>query len=276
MTLETQFEYDRQFADAPLISGIDEAGRGCLAGPVVIARVTWNPRTSAALRWFPRLADSKQIDAATREDLYPRILEAAESVRVAMIGNIMIDHMNILRATLHGFELVAGARRPEVPLLIDGNQKPPTLRWAVTLVKGDSRAGAVAAAGIVAKVTRDAAIRHLAAAYPGYGLANHKGYATKTHREAIARLGPSAIHRRSFKPCTLHDGDDHDLAANIFAGLTTTEGADTTDLWHLMADHYHRLPYAKVPELVRAFQSAGLRVLPTADELEPAHAQPVP
>ncbi|CAM2007811.1 ribonuclease HII [Acanthopleuribacter pedis] len=248
------------------MTGIDEAGRGCLAGPVVIAAVTWDPAAVAGLPWFPALADSKTLDEKKREFLYPHILGAATRVRTALIGNIIIDHLNILRATLHGFECVAPEYDPDSPLVIDGNQKPPSLPWALTLVKGDSRASAVAAAGIVAKVSRDAVMKRAAAAYPDYGFAVHKGYATKKHRDQIGAHGNTPLHRKSFKPCSLQS-DDEIVGAALEAQLDqAVDHADLVRCWHGIQRVYHRLPLACVRKLLPEMQRRGLSVLPQADD----------
>lgn len=251
------------------MTGIDEAGRGCLAGPVVVAAVTWRPQVLVQQPWFPLLADSKTLDEKKRDLLFPLILEHADRVRTAFVGNILIDYLNILRATLHGFECVAPAYDAAVPLIIDGNQKPPTLPWAKTLVKGDSRASAVAAAGIVAKVLRDAVMKRYAAAYPAYAFDVHKGYATKKHRDAVAAHGNCPLHRKSFKPCSLQPDDDAQAA--LLLQQHATAGADPDALaacWRSLQARYHRLPLAVVRELLPQLNRAGLPILPAATDFE--------
>ncbi len=250
------------------MTGIDEAGRGCLAGPVVVAAVTWRPSVIAEQPWFPLLADSKTLDEKKRDLLFPLILEHADRVRTAFVGNILIDYLNILRATLHGFECVAPAFDATVPLIIDGNQKPPTLPWAKTLVKGDSRASAVAAGGIVAKVLRDAVMKRHAAAYPAYAFEVHKGYATKKHRDAVSAHGNTPLHRKSFKPCSLLPDDDAQGA--LLQQQFATAGGDHAALvacWRSLQAQYHRLPLAVVRELLPQLNRAGLSILPCAADM---------
>lgn len=250
------------------MTGIDEAGRGCLAGPVVVAAVTWRPALVAERSWFPLLADSKTLDEKKRDLLFPLILEHAERVRTAFVGNILIDYLNILRATLHGFECVAPAYDAAVPLIIDGNQRPPTLPWAKTLVKGDSRASAVAAAGIVAKVLRDAVMKRYAAVYPAYAFDVHKGYATKKHRVAIDAHGNTPLHRKSFRPCSLLPDDD--AVGSLLQQQCAAAGDDPLALvacWRALQVQYHHLPLAVVRELLPQLNRAGLSLLPCVTEM---------
>lgn len=253
------------------MTGIDEAGRGCLAGPVVVASVTWDPKKVAALPWFGELADSKTLDEKKRDTLYPLVLDAATRVRTAFVGNIVIDHLNILRATLHGFECVAPAYDPDVPLIIDGNQKPPTLPWAKTLVKGDSRASAVAAAGIVAKVTRDAVMKRADADFPTYGFAVHKGYATKKHRDQITASGNTPYHRKSFKPCSLLPDDEAVGAAFAQQLADAADRADLNQCWVDLQHNYHRIPLATARLLCAELHRRGLPILPRAEDLPRLH-----
>ena len=253
------FELDQEFAAFDGITGIDEAGRGCLAGPVVIAAVTWNPEKAATCSWFPNLADSKQLDAKAREFLYPRVLGYASRIKVAVIGPALIDYLNILRATLHGFELVAPPPNANFPLLIDGNQKPPTLKYAKTIVKGDSRVSAISAAGIIAKVSRDRLMTHLARTQPQYHFEIHKGYATKKHREAIKVHGPGNMHRKSFRPVS--DFDQESLPADdelIF------DPKAPWALWNRIIDNYHRYSRTGCRKALEQLTRAGLGILPSA------------
>jgi len=180
------------------VAGIDEAGRGPLAGPVVVAAVVFDPGR-------PRLnglADSKQLCARRREQLYARIVERALAWRIEFVGVEEIDRLNILQATLAGMRRalqavahVAGHAR------IDGNRLPTGLPCpAEALVGGDARDRTIMAASILAKVARDRHMRELHARWPGYGFDEHKGYPTPAHLEALARLGPCPAHRRSFAP----------------------------------------------------------------------------
>ncbi len=177
------------------VAGIDEAGRGPLAGPVVAAAVVL-PRGLVP----EGVNDSKKLGAAERERLYDVIHRVAVGVGVARREPEEIDRTNILRATLAAM-LEAAKRIEPAPdyLLIDGNQRLLTWIPQRAVVRGDSLSISMAAASIVAKVTRDRLMTELAREYPGYGFARHKGYGTRSHLEAISRLGPCPAHRRTFR-----------------------------------------------------------------------------
>lgn len=183
--------YDRGFQT---LCGIDEAGRGPLAGPVCAAACIL-PRDLE----IPGLNDSKQLSAKKREALYAEITERALSWAVCMVDEKRIDEINILQAT---FEAMRGALgglsvRPDF-CLVDGNRDPKLGIPTQTVVKGDARCATVAAASILAKVSRDRLMTELDAVYPEYGFAIHKGYGTKAHYAALDRYGLCPIHRRSF------------------------------------------------------------------------------
>ncbi len=180
------------------IAGVDEAGRGPWAGPVVAAAVVLDPDDIPA-----GIADSKVLDAEAREALYPRILASAQ-VGVGIADVHRIDRDNILAATLWAMAQAVAQLAPKPRLaLIDGNKAPLLACATRTIVKGDARCLSIAAASIIAKVTRDRLMVANARAYPGYGFENHKGYGTPEHKLAIERLGVTDIHRRSFKPVQL-------------------------------------------------------------------------
>lgn len=183
-----------------VVSGCDEVGRGCMAGPVVVACVSWRPRDVHEMPWFTMLRDSKQTTAAQRQSLFFEIMGHAERVRVAVIPHYVVDQINVLRASLLGFELTAPAFSENALLFLDGNQRPPSLGWARTLVKGENRLSAIAAASILAKVIRDEWMQAIAAVFPGYGFQAHVGYPTAQHKLALAEHGPCPIHRKSYKP----------------------------------------------------------------------------
>ena len=180
------------------VCGVDEAGRGPLAGPVVAAAVILPSR---ALDGLEGLDDSKALGERRREQLFERILTVAD-VGIASISAATIDATNIRTAALQAMSnaVAALARRP-AHALIDGNAVPAEPPCpCLPLIKGDSRSASIAAASIVAKVLRDRALRRADPVWSGYGLAAHKGYPTTAHREALARLGASPLHRHSFAP----------------------------------------------------------------------------
>ena len=180
------------------VAGIDEAGRGPWAGPVVAAAVILDPDRIPA-----GIADSKALEADDREAIARRLAEVAE-VGVGVADVARIDRDNILNATLWAMAEAVRAlpRRPQLAL-IDGN-RAPSLRCATrTIVKGDARCLSIAAASIVAKVTRDRLMVALSRELPGYGFERHKGYGTPEHQAALDRLGVTPHHRRSFRPVQL-------------------------------------------------------------------------
>jgi len=181
------------------VAGVDEAGRGPLAGPVVASAVILNPQK------IPKgLNDSKQITAARREELYEEILATAD-VAISSLSALAIDRTNILKASLEAMRrAVASLPKRAMFVLIDGRDVPPGLTCpGKALVKGDARSFSIAAASIVAKVTRDRMMQSAGLTFPQYGFEQHAGYATEVHREAITNHGPCAIHRMTFSPFRL-------------------------------------------------------------------------
>jgi ribonuclease HII len=181
---------------AHVVAGVDEVGVGPLAGPVVACAVVLPESVDLA-----GLDDSKKLSAAVRESLAPQIRTQALALCVASASPAEIDRRNILRARFEALRrAVAGLERVPDHVLVDG-QAIPDFVWPQTaLVGGDARDGSIAAASIVAKVERDALMRRLALRYPGYGFERHKGYGTREHLDALRRLGPTPVHRRSFAP----------------------------------------------------------------------------
>lgn len=183
-------------AEGLRLAGVDEVGRGPLAGPVIAAAVILDPAN------IPEgLADSKALSAKKREFLNALILQSSW-VGVGEASVEEIDEINILQASLLAMERAVSAL-PQVPqhLLVDGNKLPKTLPCPATaVVKGDARSQSIAAASIVAKTRRDAIMQDLAQQFPGYGWEKNAGYPTKQHREALAKIGLTPHHRRSFKP----------------------------------------------------------------------------
>lgn len=180
------------------IAGVDEAGRGPWAGPVVAAAVVLDPK-----RIPENIDDSKALDEEARAYIFNRIMKVADvGIGIAEIDRI--DRDNILGATLWAMgEAVAALQTKPRLVLIDGNKAPRIDIETRTIVKGDAKCLSIAAASIVAKVTRDRMMIALAREFPGYGFERHKGYGTPEHQAAIAKLGVCSLHRRSFKPVQL-------------------------------------------------------------------------
>lgn len=179
-----------------LIAGVDEAGRGPLAGSVVAAAVILN-----AANPVMGLDDSKKLTPQKRLRLFHLIRERATAWSIANASVAEIDSLNILQASLLAMKRAVESLTVQPGhVLVDGNKIPHWDYSAEAIVKGDSRVAAIAAASILAKVTRDGEMEQYATQYPGYGFAQHKGYPTRQHREAIKRLGVSPIHRRSYGP----------------------------------------------------------------------------
>lgn len=192
------FAYDAELLSqgfAPLC-GVDEAGRGPLAGPVVAAAVILAPGAEEQL---PQLNDSKKLSPKKRELYYDKILSCALSYGIGSASCQEIDQLNILQATFLAMRRAVAALDLEPALvLVDGNQDPGLELPTRTLIKGDGTSAAVAAASILAKVTRDRLLLQLDQDYPQYGFAQHKGYGTKAHYAALERYGLCPEHRRSF------------------------------------------------------------------------------
>lgn len=179
-----------------LVAGVDEVGRGPLCGAVVTAAVILDPG-----RPILGLNDSKKLSLTRREALFEEIQEKALAWCVARAEVAEIDRLNILHATMLAMQrAVEGLKVQPRLALIDGNRCPKLAVPSSPVVKGDSQVPAIAAASILAKVTRDREMQALDVLYPGYGLAGHKGYPTAEHLEALRRLGPTPFHRRSFAP----------------------------------------------------------------------------
>ena len=189
-------EFDREYRSksAGLLCGVDEAGRGPLAGPVCAAAVILPDDVE-----LPGLNDSKKLTDKKRRELYDIIIEQALSWSVALVDEKTIDEINILQATFRAMEqAVAGLTMTPDLVLVDGNREPPLPMKTECVVGGDGKSASIAAASILAKVTRDRLMEELDETYPQYGFAVHKGYGTKRHYEALRTYGPSPIHRQTF------------------------------------------------------------------------------
>ncbi len=192
--LAAMLEFDRSRLASGRLAGVDEAGRGPLAGPVTAAAVVL-PEDAV----IDGLNDSKKLSEKRREELFDVIRDKALAYAVYSVDEKRIDEINILQATFEAMRGAVGALDviPDL-VLVDGNRSPGLELPCETVVKGDSKSMSIAAASILAKVTRDRYMRRIAEIYPGYGFEKHKGYGTKAHYEAIERLGICDIHRRTF------------------------------------------------------------------------------
>ncbi|PIE70387.1 MAG: ribonuclease HII [Deltaproteobacteria bacterium] len=190
------YERDARSNGYRVIAGIDEAGRGPLAGPVVSACVILDPKAP-----LDGVTDSKKLSPQKRDQLFDIIRDRALSVGVGICDARTIDRINILQATFQSMRLaVADLDREPDFLLVDGNRPIPAVPIPQqAVVKGDGLSLSIGAASIIAKVTRDRILDAMDKDYPGYGLAGHKGYPTPAHKAAIRRLGPSPVHRMTFR-----------------------------------------------------------------------------
>jgi ribonuclease HII len=177
------------------IAGVDEAGRGPLAGPVVAAAVIFSPGVSIL-----GVDDSKKLTPLRREELFEIIRQSALAFGVGIVSHETIDRINVLRATMEAMAEAVSRLKPGPDyLLVDGPICEPGVVPAEAMVRGDARCFSIAAASIIAKVTRDRIMMEYDRQFPGYGFARHKGYGTPEHLAALRRLGPCEIHRKSFR-----------------------------------------------------------------------------
>jgi ribonuclease HII len=192
--------FDRKLG-ARRVAGVDEAGRGSLAGPLVVAGVLLDYECLRAHRVRPLalLNDSKQVSPALREELFRAVLACAEHVSVHVFPPQVIDRDGLHRTNLRGLREALWACQPADACLVDGFRLGPTAPPHRAVVDGDTKSAAIAAASIVAKVTRDRYMRRADALYPHFGFASHVGYITPGHSAAVRARGPSDIHRRSFQ-----------------------------------------------------------------------------
>ncbi len=196
MIYENLYLFDDSYRKAyGEICGVDEAGRGPLVGPVAVAAVILEP--GVRYEW---LNDSKKVTEKRRERLYGEIIGSCVAYHVELIDNRTIDEMNILGATLYGMKICVEKMQGSgaAAALIDGNKTPAVTCPAFAVVKGDANSASIAAASILAKVTRDRFMEELGKQYPCYGFEKHKGYPTKEHYEAIKKYGITEYHRMSF------------------------------------------------------------------------------
>ena len=200
--LELKLENDLASQGYRLIAGVDEVGRGPLAGPVVAACVVWDFSAPFEHGELALVRDSKLLSAKQRQKLFGLIKERAAAVAIAAVNNRQIDKINILQASLLAMRTSVDklSVQPNF-VLVDGKFAIPKLSLAQSaIVDGDALIFSIAAASIIAKVSRDYLMNQYDSRYPGYGFAAHKGYGTKLHLERLKALGPSPIHRLSFQP----------------------------------------------------------------------------
>ena len=195
LRLDTMRAYERQYENAGIVCGIDEAGRGPLAGPVVAA-VAILPKDCTILR----LNDSKKLSEKCREELFLEIKEKAVAYGIGMASPELIDEINILQATYEAMRQAVSKLSVKPDIFLNDAVIIPGIpvEKQVKIIKGDAKSVSIAAASILAKVTRDHMMMEYDKIYPEYGFAKHKGYGTKAHNEAILLHGPSPIHRRTF------------------------------------------------------------------------------
>jgi len=188
--------YEREYwkRNIVCVAGVDEAGRGPLAGPVVAAAVIFKPEVC-----IPLVDDSKKLSENRREELYHEIRREAVAVGVGLVGHEVVDRINILQASLLAMhKAIAQLKVQPDQLLVDGNFFRHETIPVENIIKGDALSHSIAAASIIAKVTRDSLMKEYDAAFPQYGFAKHKGYGTREHIAAIHRFGLCGIHRRTF------------------------------------------------------------------------------
>lgn len=192
------YEYERQASEEgfKLVAGVDEAGRGPLAGPVAVAAVILPKEI-----YLPYLNDSKKLSEKRREILFDMIKEQAVAYSVVFVDKNTIDRENIYQATQNGmYDAILKLNPKPDKILIDAMPLEKLPIPHLSIVKGDAKSASIAAASILAKVTRDRFMREMDAIYPEYGFKNHKGYGTKAHIEAIKKYGPCPLHRETFEP----------------------------------------------------------------------------
>ncbi len=191
-----KYEYEAMEQGQEIIAGVDEAGRGPLAGPVSVAAVIL-PRGL----YLPKINDSKKLSAKVRDELYDEIMEKAVCVQHVFVDEKTIDRVNIYQATMNGMYNAIFALEPKPQkVLIDAVQLGELPMPSLSLIKGDAKSASIAAASIIAKVRRDRLMDEYDKKYPQYGFAQHKGYGTAQHVAAIREYGPCPIHRISFEP----------------------------------------------------------------------------
>ncbi len=207
-----KYENDLYDSGVKVIAGVDEAGRGPLAGPVVVAAVILDE-----FHRIPGLFDSKQISEKKREELYKQIIKRCKAYKIVYVSVKDIDEMNIYQATKKGmFEAIMGLKIEPEHVLIDAMPMDELKINHTSVIHGDALSASIAAASILAKVSRDHYMEKMDIKYPNYGFKNHKGYGTKTHIEAIWKYGPSKIHRKTYSPVSDYLAKNRQLSLDLF------------------------------------------------------------
>jgi len=242
------------------VAGVDEVGRGCLAGPVVAAAVILPPEIALtefgiADSWIERVDDSKKLDQALRESLSTRIKQHASGIALAVVDAERIDEINILEASMEAMrQALADLDPPPQQALVDGNRKPGSRFAEMTIVGGDARSISIAAASIVAKVHRDRLMARYHDSYPVYGFCSNKGYASSQHLKALDEFGPCPLHRRSFRPIAPKDPHKNLTSPKETGQLHLALGAkgETLAAGYLKAQGYQILE--------RGYRAAGAEI----------------
>lgn len=208
------YKYENELYDAGnnLIAGVDEAGRGPLAGPVVVASVILDQFDR-----IPGLFDSKQISEKKREELYKQIIKKSIAYKIVFVSVKDIDEMNIYQATKKGMlEAVSELKEKPDHVLIDAMPMDELKINHTSIIHGDALSASIAAASILAKVARDHYMEKMDIKYPNYGFKTHKGYGTKSHIEAIWKYGPCKIHRKTYSPVSDYIAKNRQLSLDLF------------------------------------------------------------